>query len=916
MPDADRAFDDPHKNRIWRVGVAEFDESRRELRLGGQVRTVEPKPLLLLETLLSRAGDIVTKEELLAIVWQDRTVVEQSLTTAVSKLRTALGDQGRAIVEAVHGVGYRIGLPIELRAAPEPPKLAFTFQSGDPVPNRPQWRLERPLGSNTANDVWLARHQKTGEQRVFKFADTTPRLDALKRETALSRILHDALGDRPDLVRISEWNFESRPFFIESAFGGNSLPEWAAARGGIGAIPLAERVHIVAQIARTVAAAHDVGVLHRDIKPNNVLVTGDGAGLAVRLVDFGSGRLTEAARLGAITISGLGLTAEGAFGSDGFTGTLRYMAPEVVAGGPPTIAADVYALGMILYQMIVGDLDRPLGAGWEADISDPLLREDVREAASTDVAKRLPSALILAERLETLAVRRAERERLEQLQQAANHLARRVERAQTRRPWLILGITSLALGLLATGIFAARATRARNEALREASIARQVNIFLTDDLLGRGNPFRSGSANESLMEAVTKAEPRIADRFAREPIVAASLYAALAQAFSGRSAYAEARAAYDQAVEAYDQAEGKNAADATILRLRQVPMEVVSLQAGSMDRAKQLIQNAEPVIASLGPRSAEANAWLLYAKGMLQLAGGDVQQAQREFVAAADIADTTPGSFDEQARFDFRQREAFADFRLGQFSKADKLLSQLLSQQLKLHGPRHPDTLLVKQTQATVLMASGHSQEAIRAINGMVADLIAVYGLDHRLTLQAYTTRAEAEGMSGRYEDAIRDDLLVYKVSLAKQGSHAFYTFGTLSDMATSECRSGRSDPGLSHALQAFEDAKATVGETNAIAQIASTTVAFCLIINKQYERAANYLDGLNAKNMAEFLADPDNAASTSLLRAAIAVNTGDAVHARELLRLPLIAYNKPYADKFYHDWTLMLSQSVADKIH
>ncbi len=526
MPDSDRVERDLPQNRVWRVGAAAFDQSRRELRVGGGLRSVEAKPLLLFEILLSRAGDVVTKEELLAAVWRDRIVVEQSLTTAVAKLREVLGDEGRAIVEAVRGVGYRIGLPIEIGAAPEKPRLAFRFAAGDTVPDRPQWRLARPLGGSAARDVWLACHAKTGEQRVFKFADTAERRQALRREAALSRILHQALGDRPDLVRISEWSFETRPAFLESPFGGDSLPEWAVGRGGLLAVPLEERIGIVIRIARTVAAAHDVGVLHRDIKPGNVLLRGERDGLATCLVDFGSGWLTETARMEAVTVTGLGLTAAGADDGERLSGTLRYMAPEVVRGGAPTIAADVYALGILLYQMVVGDLERPLGAGWEADVADPLLRDDIEAAASSDAARRLASAPALADRLAGLEARRAKQESLRRQEQETAHLARQVERARERRPWIGASVMSLLVGLALSIGFSLRASQERNAAQREAANALAVNRFLSEDLIGRGNPINSGKPDESLMEAAVAAESRIGTRFAKQPLVAASVYLA------------------------------------------------------------------------------------------------------------------------------------------------------------------------------------------------------------------------------------------------------------------------------------------------------------------------------------------------------------------------------------------------------
>ena len=438
--DGSNAPSDNGANRIWSFAGAEYEEARRELRVGGVAQTVEARPLAVLQELLSRGGEVATRQELLEVVWQNTTVTDQSLTTAVAKLRIALGSEGRTIIEAVHGIGYRIGVPVEFRAGPERPRLAFTLRAGDPVPNRPQWCLDRAFGNGQNRDVWLARHAKTGEQRVFKLADTEERLNALKREAALSRILHHALGDRPDLIRVSEWNFETRPYFLESAYGGPDLVLWAAARGGLATLPFEDRIAMVADIARTAAAAHGVGVLHRDIKPTNILVAEPGpepdpdARPSLRLVDFGSGRLTEAARAEAVTVTGLGLTAGAAADGERISGTLRYMAPEILAGGPPTIAGDVYALGILLYQMIVGDFDRPLVAGWENDVADPLLRDDIAAAASGDPTRRLASAAILADRLDALESRRTEHTRLLLLKAEAERLSRKLERNRAPPP--------------------------------------------------------------------------------------------------------------------------------------------------------------------------------------------------------------------------------------------------------------------------------------------------------------------------------------------------------------------------------------------------------------------------------------------------------------------------------------------------
>src|SRR5260370_38720263 len=118
----------------------------------------------------------------------------------------------------------------------------------------------------------MAETPKADEQRVFKLAADGVRLKGLKREITISRFLRESLGDRPEFVRILEWNFETPPYFLESEYAGPNLAEWAAAQGGLNKIGLDARLHLRIDIAKAVSAAPDVGVLHIDLKPANILV--------------------------------------------------------------------------------------------------------------------------------------------------------------------------------------------------------------------------------------------------------------------------------------------------------------------------------------------------------------------------------------------------------------------------------------------------------------------------------------------------------------------------------------------------------------------------------------------------------------------------------------------------------------------
>src|ERR1700722_4541421 len=284
--------------RRWRFADYEFDELGRELRVKGQAVELESKPLDILLQLLLHAGEVVTKEELLESVWPDVMVVDGSLATAVSKLRKALGDEEHPVIVTVPRVGYRLAVPVHCKTYAAAPGPELGFKAGDFVPGREQWRLSRPMDVSGSSEVWLAENPKTREQRVFKFAADGQRLKGLKREITISRFLRESLGERPEFVRILEWNFESSPFFLESEYAGPNLAEWAESQSGLANISQETRLRLLIDVARAVAAAHGIGVLHKDLKPANILVVPGGAGdWQIKLADFGSASLFDPSRL-------------------------------------------------------------------------------------------------------------------------------------------------------------------------------------------------------------------------------------------------------------------------------------------------------------------------------------------------------------------------------------------------------------------------------------------------------------------------------------------------------------------------------------------------------------------------------------------------------------------------------------------
>ncbi len=335
------------------------------------------------------------------------------------------------------------------------------------IPHRDHWILERKLGRGGFGETWLAVHTKTRGRRVFKFCHDTSKLKALQREITLFRFMRETLGARDDITVLLDWQLEQPPFFIESEFSATgNLLEWMQAEGGPAAVQYRDRIDIIRRAATALSAAHSVGVLHKDVKPANLLVhrAADGS-LVVRLCDFGVSMLTEREKLHDAGVTAAGFTdTESDSSSD--AGTRLYMAPEVIEGKPSTTGADVYALGVMLYQMAVGDLAKALAPGWDRDIPDEVLREDI--SVSVDgTPDRRASAAQVAERLltqgERQAARAAEQERAKRV-----HL----EEVATsrRRNWVTAALCGLLLLGLGLGFALKRAESSARQALIDQTL--------------------------------------------------------------------------------------------------------------------------------------------------------------------------------------------------------------------------------------------------------------------------------------------------------------------------------------------------------------------------------------------------------------------------------------------------------------
>jgi eukaryotic-like serine/threonine-protein kinase len=710
-------------SRRWVFGTAALDERTLELQVNGQLVRMERKPLEVLLYLLRHAGEVVTKNELAENLWPGRILTETVLTRCISLIRQALNDDERTVVKTVHGYGYRLTADIKVEASAAPAAPALDFRVGDTVPLRPQWRLLERLGTGGHGEAWLARHEKTHEARVFKFALDESALGSLKREITLYRVLHDSLGADAAIVRVLEWNLDEAPYFLETEYvEGRDLASWAEAQGGLPEIPLSDRLDLAAQIADALAAAHSVGVLHKDLKPGNVLIR-PGIQPRVRLCDFGSGSVLDPLRLEAMGITRMGLTKTQAPGE---SATPLYLAPEVVAGQPVTVKADVYALGVLLYQMVAGDFRKHAAPGWEGEVDDELLREDIALAAAGNPERRLADAAQLAERLRTLEKRRLARE-TDLAARARAERAKKIQQELKRTRGVALLLLALAVAAI-TGVVTAY--RARNDAMEATVTAKAVSDFLMEDVL-RVDSSSERPKDSSYESLLNRAAAQADTRFKNQPEAAASVHWLLGRRYHEIGQIEAAAAQYEHAVALFTKLNGR-ASMSTLLALERLAS--IYVDRARIPEALAIAEELRTLWLSGRPRSLSALMVRARMARVLVFAG-EFPQAERELRAVLDEIPLAESPTDD-ARILFQQwfggdpskdasiaraLSAYVNATLGanvlgefgdEYNEAESRLREALAVFSEVFGENSEPTALMRFGLGGILATAGAYDEA------------------------------------------------------------------------------------------------------------------------------------------------------------------------------------------------------------
>jgi tetratricopeptide (TPR) repeat protein len=687
--------------------------------------------------------------------------------------------------------------------------LLLSTRENEPE-NRERYTLTRLHAEGGIGQVWVAQDANLSREVALKElkperAGLPEQWNRFLEEACLtSQLQHPGIVPVYELARRTD---NQQPFYTMRLVQGRTLrtaiKEYHERRLKGESGPLEGRALIEAfvGVCHAVAYAHSRGVIHRDLKPQNVVLGGFGE---VIVLDWGLAKVvdqpSDELETPPVVAGNLGQREETIEGQ--VVGTPAYMAPEQAAGRVDLInrSSDVYGLGAILYQILT---DKPPFTG--ASVSEVLervrsiappapraLAPEVPRALEAVCLKalakypehRYPSALALG-----LEIKRwlADEPVLAYREPA---LARAARWARRHRTWVASAAVLLVtlVGSLGVGLVLVKQEQSRTEAKRREADA--VNDFLNTDLLAQADPRRSPDKDLKMRTVLDRAREKIDGRFAGQPLVEARIRNTLGTAYLGLGEYAiaekllrDARALYETRLPLDDRTRLRSSADLAFALYRMGSAEAVALLNETLENQQRVVGADEPdtlrTLIVLGhvndDRGRHDEASKIYEKVLaaqkrmlgethpatlmtlidlgvnLNRRGrsGEARKLLEETLGTQKRALKPSDQLDIQASMN---NLASVLESMGLDGDALSLLRELLTLQQKSLPPDHPDILNTRMSVAFALLHLQDFTAALKEFEDTIALQKRVLGPQFHRTLISMRGYANTLGKLGHYE--------------------------------------------------------------------------------------------------------------------------------------------------------------------
>jgi non-specific serine/threonine protein kinase/serine/threonine-protein kinase len=699
-------------------------------------------------------------------------------------------------------------------------QLAATAPAREPsdTPHVPEqigrYRILRIVGQGGMGTVYEA--EQVSPRRRVALKVVRPGLGSremfkrFERESqALGRLQHPGIAQVYE-AGTADTPFGAQPYFAMEFIDGSPLKDYIAEHR----VEVPARLELVARICDAVQHAHERGIIHRDIKPGNVLVDRLGQ---PKVLDFGVARLIEGAQPETLhTVDGQ------------LIGTLAYMSPEQVLGDSTLVDArsDVYAIGVMLYELLAGRMPYDV-TGRQHEAVQAILQDDPGPLSTIGREFRGDVETIVAKALEKEPERRyasAASLALDLRRYLANEpitarpasAAYQLQKFVRRHTAIVAGAAAVfvvltagtavstwqALRATAAGRLAidaeGRARQQRDEAVRErnralaaeqaaqeernravaaraeaqseraraveagdrarteAAIAQAVRDFLQTDLLAQSsaqqqaNPGVKPDADLKVRTALDRAAVRVPTRFRGQPLVEASVRQTIGSAYEDLGLYPQAQAQLERVRQLRGAALGESH-EQTLEATRDLAQ--IAMQMGKYPEAEKLYQQA---LGGLTRRLGPADARVLGVQAQLvelDLQMGRYQAAEALIRKTISTARQALGSTHPLV-LNALSGLGRAQLAQGRYAEGEASFRTLLDGIRRSKGPDHPETLSVESDLAEALEFQLKYPEAERLYNESLEGQRRVLGADHPYTLSAANNLAVLYKKEGKYAEA------------------------------------------------------------------------------------------------------------------------------------------------------------------
>lgn len=662
---------------------------------------------------------------------------------------------------------------LERAPGPEPQKTEL-----------PGLQLLEPIGSGGSGVVYAAIRTVEGvEQRVAVKVLHQHRAETgdLRRFTRECKMM--AALNHPGLVHFLDAGMtaDGRPYLIMELAEGRPITSYCDEHR----LRIEERVRLMIDVCQTVAFAHTRLIVHLDLKPSNILVTGSGA---TKVLDLGTARLllTEAASTVTQQL------------------TPRYASPEQLRAESPGVASDVYSLGVILFELLSGGwpfafrdsivsmADRATGVAEVRGLAETCSAESAQARDTT--VPRLTSAL--AGDLE-LICRKALASDVSQRYQSVAELAEDLRRQQAGEPvrahpptlryratkfvWRYAGRLALAAlfvaGIAGAAIYSALQAR---EARQQARRAERINEFM-NTMLGAANPLwinplAKKGPNVTVLDVVNEMRGRIGQQFGDDPAVETKLRRTLGVAYGSVGKRAEAREQLELALRKQLLVAPADHPDAALLYRDLAEVEYLSLENELAEKHAGL---AVEILAksqrSGDPQRAGDQVALLEAHFLLGASrignGRGFDSALPSIRRALELSRETFGN--GRSTPVLLNSMATLHLQEGKFEEAQRFLDEAIGLRQAAGGPKTFDDAFLQRDVGLICLERGELDCALQNLGGALSTIRALGGKDNAYALNVLIFLARGKGLAGRREDAIQDLDLAGQTVLALGGASA-----------------------------------------------------------------------------------------------------------------------------------------------